>query len=307
MNKRMALRRAFGFALVSMLAASCGFLQGTPSPTMAPPTPTPAGPDVNVTTDVVFATPLDAEASESKLDVYSPPEPGPWPVVLFAHGAGGNRKGAVGLSKAIAEQGAVVFAFDWPAMVDDIAMRDNGRGMREMIETVTCAVRFASATAPQYGGDPERVTLGGHSYGGLLVTWVGLAGEDSDRLWADFAAAQGGPPPQVECVESAGSARVRAIVGVAGAYRWWDVPRHWEAQPELMAITDPYTHIGKNRSLRVRLIHGEKDSDVPVDHAFDLNEALAEAGYDTELTLWDGGHRVPIELTVDKIMEVAGE
>ena len=71
-----------------------------------------------------------------------------------------------------------------------------------------------------------------------------------------------------------------------------------------MAITDPYSHIGKNRDLRVRLIHGEKDELVPVDHAADLNEALAEAGYDTKLVLWDGGHAVPIELTVDEIMEV---
>ena len=31
---------------------------------------------------------------------------------------------------------------------------------------------------------------------------------------------------------------------------------------------------------------------------------FAEAGYDTKVVLWDGGHAVPIELTVDEIMEV---
>jgi predicted esterase len=256
--------------------------------------------------DVLFATPLDANASEWELDVYAPQEPGPWPVVLFAHGFGGNRKGYVELSEALAERGAVVFTFDWPALVEDIAMQNDGRGIREMTETVECAVRFAKARAPQYGGDVGRVTLGGHSYGGFIVAWVGLAGDDGAALWADFAAARGGPPQQVECVEDAGSARVDAILGLAGGYKKWHVPRYWDAEPDLMEITDPYSHIGKNRELRVRLIHGEKDETVPVDHAVELNQALVEAGYDTELTLWDGGHGVPIELAIRKILEVAG-
>ena len=226
MNRSALLPRAICVAFLAVVVAGCGTLVETPSPTTPPPTPTTSGPDVDVTADVVFATPLQADASEWKLDVYAPPEPGPWPVVLFTHGFGGNRKGYVELSEAIAERGAVVFTFDWPAMVEDIAIRDDGRGIREMTETVACAVRFAKARAPRYGGDPERATLGGHSYGGPIVAWVGLAGDEGDRIWANFAAARGGPPPQVECVEGGGSAHVHAIVGVGGGYNKWHVPRY---------------------------------------------------------------------------------
>ena len=55
------------------------------------------------------------------------------------------------------------------------------------------------------------------------------------------------------------------------------------------------------------LIVGENDEAEFVDHAAEFNEALLEAGYDTEQTLWDGKHRVPVELTVSKILEAVGE
>ena len=291
-------------ALALVLAAGCAVLQGPAAPTAVPPTP--AGRGIDVTNDVVFATSLYGDATKWKLDVYAPIRAGSWPVMLFTHGFGGNRKGYVALSQAIAERGAVVFTFDWPATVEDIALRDDGRGVREMIETAACAVRFAKARALQYGGDPERVTLGGHSYGGYIVAWVGLAGGQSDRLWDEFASERGGPPPQVECVEPGGSARVDAIVAIAGGYNVWDVPRYWEKAPDLLALTDPYGRIGDDGDLRVRLIHGENDDLVPVSDAVSLNEALAEAGYDTKLTLWEGGHGVPIDLTVEQVLELSG-
>jgi len=43
------------------------------------------------------------------------------------------------------------------------------------------------------------------------------------------------------------------------------------------------------------------------EHSVQFNDVLAEGGYDTSLTLFDGIHRVPIELTAANVMEVAGE
>jgi len=68
-----------------------------------------------------------------------------------------------------------------------------------------------------------------------------------------------------------------------------------------------YTHLGKNPGLKVRLIHGEEDYQCPYEFAVKFDAALAEAGYDTAPTPFDGGHWLPAQLTVEEIMKVVEE
>jgi hypothetical protein len=106
-------------------------------------------------------------------------------------------------------------------------------------------------------------------------------------------------------VVSGVSANVDAFVGIAGRYDFAGPLQ--ERDPELWQIAGASAHLGQDLGLRVRLIHGERDDLVRPEHAVQFNDALAEAGYDTSLALWDGKHRVPIELTVAEVIEVAGE
>ncbi|MDH4136042.1 MAG: alpha/beta hydrolase [Anaerolineae bacterium] len=299
MNHKHFLAQMIYLALVMLLLGACGAPQ--PTPTVAP-TMTPS---VEVTSDVVYATPLQTVGAAQRLDVYTPKEAGTWPVIVFLHGWNATKEGHIKESQAIAEQGAVVFTVNWPTWIGDFAARENGMRFREMYEVLSCAIRFARATASDYGGDPSQVTLVGFSYGAETGAWVALAGDDLDRLWEEFASIRGGPPPQVECVVSGGSANVDAFVGIAGEYH--RVEPLQERDPELWQIASPYAHLGQNLDLRVRLIHGERDSTTRSEHSVQFNDVLAEAGYDTSLTLFDGTHRVPIELTAAKVMEVAGE
>jgi sugar lactone lactonase YvrE/acetyl esterase/lipase len=262
-------------------------------------------PPVAASSDVAYVTPLQPDVTEQRLDVYTPSEAGDWPVVVLLHGYDATKEYYAPLSQAIAEQGAVVFTAAWPTWIADLAARDNGKGFREMSEVLSCAIRFARATAPDYGGDPSQVTLVGHSYGADAGAWVALAGDDLDRSWEELALIRGGPPPQVECVVSGVSADVDAYVGIGGGYDFAGPLQ--ERDPELWQIADAYAHLGQNVDLRVRLIHGERDSTVEPEHAVQFNDALVEAGYDTSLTLWDGKHQVPTELTVAEVMKVAGE
>jgi predicted esterase len=300
MNHKHFLAQMIYLALVMLLLGACGAPQ--PTPTVAAPTMTPP---VEVTSDVVYATLLQPDVTEQILDVYTPEEAGTWPVIVFLHGLNATKEGHIKESQAIAEQGAVVFTVNWPTWIPDIAARENGKGFREMSEVLSCAIRFARATALDYGGDPSQVTLVGFSYGAAYGAWVALAGDDLDRLWEEFASIRGGPPPQVECVVSGVSANVDAFVGIGGRYDFAE-PLH-ERDSELWQIASPYAHLGQDLDLRVRLIHGERDSTVRSEHSVQFNDVLAEAGYDTSLTLFDGIHRVPIELTAAKVMEVAGE
>ena len=76
---------------------------------------------------------------------------------------------------------------------------------------------------------------------------------------------------------------------------------------------NPYTHVGANPDLVVRLIQGELDLLVPVGFAVAFNDALKTAEYDVELTIIEGGdHGSVVDpgadgvQTVAAVLEVAG-
>ncbi len=102
-----------------------------------------------------------------------------------------------------------------------------------------------------------------------------------------------------------GSARVGAFVGLSTNYS--ELRRFRKIDSELTAIVDGYAHIAENPDLKVRLVHGEQDSLVRFEHSVEFNNALAEAGYDTELVPFGGGHTLRAQLTVDEVMEVPAE
>jgi len=201
----------------------------TPTPSItaaAPVSPTLAATEfpvtfpVTVTEDAVYAIALQPDVSppEWRLDVYAPTEPGAWPVVVFVHGYSESKVAGARLGRAIAEQGAVVFTVDWPARGLEAAVSENGKGFRDMSETLACALCFVRARASDYGGDATRVTVVGWSLGGGAGVQIALVGDDLDRRWEEFASLRGGPPQQVECKVSGDPAHVDTFVGIAGAY-----------------------------------------------------------------------------------------
>lgn len=325
---------------LGVVLAACRGSQPTPgpaphTPTPVPPMPTPTPGPVALTTsvpvetsptltatkpvapypvaetlDAVYAVALQPDAAPSnwKLDVYAPTYPGPWPVVVFAHGVASPKGNYAELGRDIAEQGAAVFIIDWPATIPNDAIQDNGRGFREALESLICAVRFARARAAEFRGDPGRVILVGYSLGGAGAQ-VALAGDEIDPLWQEFAALQDGPPAQIGCEVSGVSAQVDAFVGVAGVYLGYGgkYGRDWlrSENPELWETL--FSSLGQNPDLKIRLIHGQNDPDVPFQDTADFAAMLEEAGYDVELIPFDGAHTVPPVLTVQTVMELAGD
>ena len=55
--------------------------------------------------------------------------------------------------------------------------RDRRNPVTDSIEDVTCAVRYARSVTEQYGGDPARVVLVGHSYGSELALSTAVSAE----------------------------------------------------------------------------------------------------------------------------------
>ncbi len=124
------------------------------------------------------------------------------PVVVIIPGGPlppSNRSYLWNLARIVAGRGAVVFTADYrssPAY---------GGGYPSTFADVACAIRFARQRAPQLGGDPGRVTLVGHSFGGYPAVVLALSA-------MDYATKGEG------CLATSGDGRPDAFVGIAGVY-----------------------------------------------------------------------------------------
>lgn len=299
-----------------MLAACGGDTNGAdgstamPDEVTVPVTETATSPAVSATDGVVYATSLNADGTAGatwELDIYSPTTgEGGLPVVVLLHGLGATKTSYTDSSEAIAGYGAVVYAVNAPVGGVGIMAIDNGERFREMSEILSCAVGYASATAGEFGGDPDSVVLVAHSYGALYGSWFALGSESIATNWDEFAENHDGPPVQVTC-EAEPSTHLAGFVGVGGG-RYAEVEQghlHGD-QPDLARVVDPFSYIGHDPSLPIRLLHGESDTTAPPQSSQALHEALLDARYDSHLTFFDGGHVVPPELTHEAATELAG-
>ena len=111
---------------------------------------------------------------------------GPHPVVLMAHGFAGSLHsgGAVELGKKLAKRGAIAVRIDFDPYVGpgEDAERTHSYPLRNMRKDAVLAIKKAIS---EYGGDPDRVSLYGRSYGGRLVMTMANesdGGFDYERL-----------------------------------------------------------------------------------------------------------------------------
>jgi acetyl esterase/lipase len=137
-----------------------------------------ATPAVKATRDIAYAP-----GPRHELDVYQPRAAGPHPVVVFIYGGSwdsGSRTDYRFVGQTLAARGFVAIVPDYrvypevryPAFLQDNAL----------------AVAWAKAHAADYGGDPRRLFLMGHSAGAYEAVmlsvdrrWLGAVGLDPRR------------------------------------------------------------------------------------------------------------------------------
>lgn len=144
------------------------------------------------------------------LDVYRPQAPGPLPVVVFLYG-GNWQTGDKGIypfaARPLAARGAVVVVPDY-RLAPEVAFP-------AFVEDNAAAVAWTLRHAAEFGGDPSRVFVVGHSAGAYNAAMLALDGRYLERAGASRA-------------------QLAGVVGLAGPYDFLPI-----TQPDLEPIFAP--------------------------------------------------------------------
>jgi acetyl esterase/lipase len=217
----------------------------------------------------------------------------PYPALVFVHGGAwttGARQDYRSLMIDLSRYGFLGVSIDyrlapshaWPAQLAD----------------VRCAVRWLRANASRYGADPDRIGAVGGSAGAHLVAMLGLTSES--------AIVTGGRYGNY-------SSRISAMVLHGGLYDLRRAyrstfeggvqdPERARATLEMLLGGTPATAAGAyERASPITyanagappalLVHGRRDTAVPVEQSVLLHRALLDAGASAELiVIEDAGH-----------------
>ena len=127
------------------------------------------------------------------LDVFLPEGRGPWPVHVFVHGGywrSLDKQDFSFVARGLQPAGVLVAVINY-ALIPTV-------DMDELVRQVRAAVAWLHRNVAALGGDPERITVSGHSAGGHLVAML------MSTDWSRFA----GLPTDV----------VKAGCGISGLY-----------------------------------------------------------------------------------------
>jgi pimeloyl-ACP methyl ester carboxylesterase len=217
----------------------------------------------------------------NRADVYYPSHHGPWPVIVTIHGRPRTQRDMAELARVLAGKGAVVYNVDYRGVRPAYT-----RGFPEAPSDVACAIRYARSTARRYGGDPRRVVLVGHSMGGYVGALVALAG---DTFRTDRGACRSRLNMRASLPD--GFVHVAGVSGIHTGYRIDQVFLGGTrgSIPDVWHRATVYTHIGRNRRLKVGIIFERQDPYLGIGHATALYWALHRKRYDVRLELLDEG------------------
>ena len=205
--------------------------------------------------------------------------PTPLPVIYMIHG-GGWSHGAKGVNAMWALKGYFVFsvgyrlagATKWPAQIEDCKL----------------ALRWLRANAAKYNINPNKVGVYGHSAGGHLVCCMATLTDPKYDVGAYHGVSSAvqavvdlaGPSDLTTfCALKEKADLTQTLFGQAGV-----------DHPELLAAASPVNFV-KPGLPPFLVIHGDKDTMVPIAQAHEMVDALTKAGDSVQFVIvHNAGH-----------------
>lgn len=176
---------AAGLALTGCIGApSASGDVPLPTQPLLGPFPSDVVEGLRTETDVAYTGATECGATPCVVpgDVLAPVDGRDLPTVVMLGGGGtpfAERRYQQQLAVELAERGAVVFLMSYRSAV-------TGNYDSAGFNDARCAVRYARSTTAEYGGDPSRTVVVGHSQGGLIGLTVALEPEEeADACLAD--------------------------------------------------------------------------------------------------------------------------
>jgi acetyl esterase/lipase len=197
-------------------------------------------------------------------DIFTPESDKPAPVVIFAHGGGWvigdkNLFGLYrGVARWIARQGYVVVTINYrlsPAVQHPEHCKDMAR-----------AYAWVRKNIKEYGGDPDRIVLSGHSAGGHLAA---LVGTDPEFL----------NDPELKLTD-ADRAALKGILSISGVYRILDEKEFVKVTAGLIASVTGMVNLPQKAQTAMGIagLFRPKSQDInPLQLAFGKEKATYEA------------------------------
>jgi len=320
-----------------VVCVGCGPAEGTARPAPPPPPPEvreeaaadppppPEAPEPErawpgLVGECALPAPRDAVreglryAPGRHLDLALPEGDGPHPWVVLIHGGGWSAGERGHLRREMEMLAALGFA----AASVDYRLLDDGAPNRwpVQIADARCAVRYLRRRAGALGLDPERGAAVGFSAGGHLAELLGTAPEVEGL---DHACPDVETSPRVQAVvayyapaDLRPEARYsRAADGILT--RFLGAPRG--RVPERAALASPIVHVDPTDPPHL-LLHGTRDTVVPLEQSEAMRDALRGAGVHAQLVVvdeaphgfrlfWRGGRTRPATCTVVAFLDAA--
>ncbi len=222
--------------------------------------------------DVIYG-----DADRQVLDLYRPEDgPDDAPVVVYFYGGSwksGSRQSYRFMGEALARSGFVVAVPDY-RLYPDVRFPD-------FVEDGARAVRWASDHAREFGGDPNRIILMGHSAGAHIAALLAF----DER----YLAREGVP-----------ESSLRGFVGVAGPYAF-DPLAYRSTKPIFSGLGNidqarPITFVD-GEEVAALLLHGADDTTVFPQNSRDFAARIREAGGSVTLREYDDTGHIKIILS----------
>ena len=204
------------------------------------------------------------------LDVYAPANASGAPVVVFFYGGSwesGKRKWYSYVGKTLADNGIVVFIPDYRKYPDV--------QFPEFIDDAAKAMRWARDHATEFGGDPSRLYVMGHSAGGQIAALIACDSRYLKSVGMNIGELSG-------------------MIGLAGAYAFLPFV---EEEPQIFGASEKSQHDSQPINFVQRkeppllLLQGEDDDEVEPSNAIKMAERAHAVGAAAELKLYpDMGH-----------------